>query len=119
MIPLVNTRLGMKETDLPVFLVCALNVTGCYVQGYVKHPHMEVSMHGLAIPVTKVCYQSQDSSGAGVRQLASEQWRPPGLSSPLEGGHLETPSTEGKTGTQPVCIRGLTPIPSLTPCRTL
>lgn len=30
------------------------------MQGCGEHPHAEVSMPGLAIPVTEACYQSQD-----------------------------------------------------------
>lgn len=57
----------MKENGLPVFLACALTVTGRFWAGVREHPHMGVSMPGLAIPVTEVCYQSQGT----VQELES------------------------------------------------
>lgn len=81
MIPLVNKRLGMKENDLPVFLACALTVTGRFCAGMRGAPSLG-SLHSWSCSPCDGGLLSEPGhgAGAGVRQPASERWLPPGLS---------------------------------------
>lgn len=98
-IPLVNKRLGMKETDLAVLLTCALIVTGCFCARPCEAPS-HGSLHASPCNPYDGGLLSEPRRGRSWSQAASLRAMLPTWSilfHPFGGRHLETPSTEGKT----------------------